>query len=598
MKYAYEQHVYSAGRRGLETIAVSAGVDPQLLAEAERLSVYILPGPVYYENATPKPVRYMFRAFAGRILLGRTINFDKALEGRPGKFLSHTLVFDELSLDDIEWNPVPLLEALERTGTFLSELPGPEGVSPGVILKSEIRFRDWGVTTPPAEALRVVLQPLVDRVTQPRPLLCTGNTQEILSFIGWCFDHLPLTLRRACSFDTQAYRSPLGYRIVGFPDDPRYQAGGQVACRLAVSTGRIYDVTPGEHPPSVVEAFLAEHATPGLAEPVQRLHRVLAAFEGRAGMDLGMEWAAAPHEVRSVVFRSRRKEILSMIVERRDEAMLRSVLSELDADDVRGLIEDETMRRFLVDEGGERVRGHLVVLAAEEPVREELLGIALESADLWRTFVQETLGELRPPLLAAARMMRRTLHGALVRVALEEVVGRLRGPDEWPPRRLEKPLQELLSTLPDSKEPSTEVLRDLCLFWLTGDTLFWKNLRDGNKEGPSEDILALVLHEILVGLEERYQPDLFLNDLYTLGRSFPERVVFVEGLIERLEGSGRRSKARADLLGSFHRFYRWLPLEERTPRIEAAAERLLGKRKDPGRSGAISKFFGRDREGR
>src|SRR5664280_1606733 len=119
-----DQQVYARAKRGIVTVARSAGVMPDELAVLERFSQYLLPNSLMYEEDYSAPVKYVFYPMeTDRFVVGRGIYLGRDELGRPGNYLYHNLLIDRTDLATLDTNPARLTKALIAKGIFLDAAP-------------------------------------------------------------------------------------------------------------------------------------------------------------------------------------------------------------------------------------------------------------------------------------------------------------------------------------------------------------------------------------------------------------------------------------------------------------------------------------------
>ncbi|PDP89108.1 hypothetical protein CQJ94_05075 [Glycomyces fuscus] len=235
-----------SGYAGYQFNAATPGVDPRVLREVERFTVYEPPRSC--ERVDEHPVNLCYSPdVGGAPVLSRVVSSGDDPSGRPGNYFAHSLV--AVGPEGSGPLPAELWEAdfwaEEPVGDpGLSELPELSGleVGPGPL---DRRRTDAWVRSRPAEVVTRLLLAADDAVDDSRPLVLVADSASVAHWVAALSHLLPPRRARLLSFATYC----------GNPDEALVQVVGvPPGSDTALWRNRFTVYDPEEDPPDVLPA--------------------------------------------------------------------------------------------------------------------------------------------------------------------------------------------------------------------------------------------------------------------------------------------------------------------------------------------------------
>lgn len=263
MEIILEQHCFTSVDPEFKTTGMSKGITEDERLLLEKHSIYFLPGELLYNDAIPKPVKYVFYPITSHsYVIGRGEYIGKDSLGRPGNYFFHNVIIKTGDLIHINSNPVPLINSLKKEGKFTCSLQGKSfteddfsGNSFPVALNtiSHSFHCDDSFSRLPEkldkESLKALLHFIYTYHEGSYPIVFHGNGDEILQYLDLLFSLLPYDQRIWLSFDTFAFGVPYSFMVFGIPEDSFYSHSFFSSLEIYLSAGqtrvhRNYTVSP------------------------------------------------------------------------------------------------------------------------------------------------------------------------------------------------------------------------------------------------------------------------------------------------------------------------------------------------------------------
>lgn len=580
-----DQQVYARAKRGIVTVARSAGIKPDELTEIERRSQYVLPNSLMYEENCSAPVKYVFYQLGTeRFVVGRAIYLGRDELGRPGNYLYHNLLIDYKDLATLDTNPARLTKALIAKGVFLDAAPDSD-VLEAAQLDTDEEFDSLPtIEISDHNSLLSVLYASLNLDLKTKPILLKGSSENCLEFLLLLFDIIPYKVRASLAYDTYGHGMRAGPCVFGIPHQKEFELTVEHCATFDLETLRLESGLEIKEV-STELSLIVDMVTGSMFDELDTFYQLQLELE-RGDIDtFRQRVGGVPQGVLDYLVKRYTREVLRYIATNRDDDLLRMVAGAITVEDLKALNPDLNMLLALAGMNDARINAVVAEYLASAPPDESIYRVVLTSSDLWERFLRELVTDSSPASkLASLTVALSSSYSAEFEESLYAVMIPLidRVMED---RRQASRLVASLAALPsrsgrgaraNERVYGVEAVRAYVLYRLTSNQKYLASLLTGGLDDFPAEIYRQAAGVVAEGLFQFYESESASREIERLFSSSSHKYEFISQLTQiRVPGGSENLLAE-----TVARLLQTLPPGKETDRAKALVEgRFRRKRK-------------------
>lgn len=566
-----EQHIYTSGKKGFSTVAVTSGISKNEIIKLEKNSLYILPGALINKEEST-PTKYIFYPLdETRFVIGRAISTGKDNLGRAGNYFFHNFIIEKKDLISFDLNPIKLIKYLHEKNFFIDEIQD-DNLNALEFFFNDSNKSELRVSSVEKEIILKLLYFCFYNESLHYPLILIGTDKERIDFLDWLYNILPYSLREKLSFDTYSYGANLGFQIIGIPDGVEFQQSILYSLKLNLA---LQQYTSNFEPkePSNLLRFNVEMASLGQVDEINALHYLTYCLQNNDYTRFKEGYKNISKIVKDHIYTSYKEIIINHIINKKDQELLQIITDRITVNDMNRLSSVPDIFQRFVETGDNEIQKIFVDWLYIQENRTHFYPILFKSSSLLIIFLEKIKNKPYDMtlLLELYKVLREHYSQQTEQALAYKTIETIQ--DIKLEKKIAKDFTQALNNLPMQELEHISLLRTIVKYELSDDPILLKKIID-NISIFSGDFQVIILSPILRGVIEFNRLEEIALQLCKLFDHIQNKKEFILKLITLTEKPEISDKMRKVLKEIILELIKKLPPDEITEIIKNRIEKL------------------------
>lgn len=505
--------------KGFSTAAVSKNLSSNDIQELENNSIYIIPG-VYNYKDSDKPIKYIYYSLENDLVVGKGEDVGKDHEGRSGNYFFHNFIYPKNTFI----NPIKLIRLLEKHSLFKNS--NIEGIKDFGIKLSDI------VTLNPLEIDSALVRGILYACSHfdelKKPLVLIGDENEIIDFIEWLFEIVPLDLENKLTFDTYAYgSSSIDTMIRGFPEDSGYQESIPFSLKIYLKNMEFNKDFEFNNMSDSIYKF-SEMASEKKYEEIRSYKNLQRELSKHNLSNLKENFKKIPDNLKFDIYKTYSSEFIEYIKATNDVELLELVLDFLNDLQIKKLFQSKEIKLQIAQKGGYEVIYKLLDWIYSQPNSEPYY-YYYKLNRIWKAHLKWINSNLDIKILIKSiYLLSKYNKSQFEEDILKKIISNLETIKRE--ERYRSSLWNNLFTLEESEDENINFLRGYINYELTEKEQYLQPLINSSVISENQEILHKITNDCVMA----YNNEELCINLKTLLNKYPDTQSFIIQLLPTL----------------------------------------------------------------